>query len=439
MGAVLLQNGQPVAYSSRALTSAETHYAQIEKELLAIVFACQHYDAFIYGREQVHVETDHKPLVLIIQKPLYQAPSRLQRMLLKLQRYNIKLTYKQGKHMYVADTLSRAYLQDTNCSKFVHSLESTDHTLSLSLTEECLQQVKHASRDDPVLEQLRRTILNGWPQNKGAVKDCLHPYFDFRDELVVQDELVFKGDLVIIPAALRKEMMASVHATHIGIEGCIRRARDCMFWPRMATELREYISKCDVCLSHRTLQCREPLMQHDITDRPWSKIGADICEIKGRSLLVVSDYYSNYIEVENLPKLTTREVTKALKIMYARYGVPDTVVTDNGPQFASQEFSSFAKTWGFVHTTSSPYHPQSNGKAENAVKTIKRLFVKCQESGQSEFQALLDWRNTPSEGIGTSPAQRFLGRRCKTTLPIATSKLRPAYPTHKDVEAQGKQ
>ena len=316
----------------------------------------------------MHVETDHKPLVLIIQKPQYQAPSRLQRMLLKLQRYKIKLTYKQGKHMYVADTLSRAYLQDTSCSKFVRSLESTDHTLFLSLTEKHLQPVKHVSRDDPVLEQLRHTILNRWPQNKGAVKDCSHPYFHFGDELVAQDELVFKGDLVIIPAALRKEMMASVHANHIGIEGCIQGARDCMFCPQMATELRKYISKCGVCLSHRTLQCREPLMQHDITDRPWSKIGADICEIKGRTLLVASNYYSTYIEAENFPKLTTRVVTKALKI---RYRVPDTVVTDNGPQFASQEFSSFAKTWGFVHTTSSPYYPQSNGKAENAVKTIK--------------------------------------------------------------------
>jgi len=122
LGAVLLQNGQPVAYSSRALTATETHYAQIEKELLAIVFSCQHYDAFIYRRERVQVETDHKLLVLIMQKPLHKVLSRLHRMLLKLQRYNIKLTFKQGKYMYVADTLSWAYLQDMSCTQFVHSL-----------------------------------------------------------------------------------------------------------------------------------------------------------------------------------------------------------------------------------------------------------------------------------------------------------------------------
>ena len=96
--------------------------------------------------------------------------------------------------------------------------------------------------------------------------------------------------------------------------------------------------------------------------------------------------------------------------MFARYGVPDVLISDNGPQFASVEFESFARKWGFEHVTSSPHYPQSNGKAENAVKTVKRLFSKCKENSRSEFMALLDWRNTPTEGLGSSPAQRFFGR-----------------------------
>ena len=247
---------------------------------------------------------------------------------------------------------------------------------------------------------------------------------------------MFKGDLVVIPAAMRKEMIVAVHATHIGVEGCVRRARDTMFWPQMTTELREYILKCDICLSHRSLQNKEPLIQHDITDRPWAKIGADLCEFKSCTLLVVCDYYSNYIEVENLHKPTSSGVIKALKILFARYGVPDTLISDNGLQFASKEFNSFATTWGFTHTTSSPCYAQSNGKAENAVKTVKRLFKKCHESGQSEFLALLDWRNTPSEGIGSSPSQRFLGRQCKTLLPMTVSRLHPAFLTDKKAQVQ---
>ena len=145
------------------------------------------------------------------------------------------------------------------------------------------------------------------------------------------------------------------------------------------------------------------------------------------------------IEVERLYKITTFGVTKALKAQFARYRVPDTVVSDNGPQFGSKEFVVFAKTWGFNHVTSSPSYPQSNGKAENAVKTIKRLFIKCRESGESEYLALLDWRNTPSEGLGNSPAQHFLGCRCKTLLPTTTSPLQPAFPTEADVQAHTRQ
>lgn len=115
--------------------------------------------------------------------------------------------------------------------------------------------------------------------------------------------------------------------------------------------------------------------------------------------------------------------------MFTQYGVPNILVTDNGPQFASDKFVAFAKTWCFQHTTSSQHYPQSNGKAENSVKTVKRLFIKCQEARQSEYQALLDWPNTSTEGMGTSPAQRFLGRHCRTLLPITDMMLEPAYDT----------
>ena len=106
------------------------------------------------------------------------------------------------------------------------------------------------------------------------------------------------------------------------------------------------------------------------------------CELQGHTMC---DYYSNFIEVENINKVTSQSVIKALKFMFSRYGTPDVLVTDNGPQFASAEFTMFAKMWGFHHITSSPHYPQSNGKAEYAVKTVKHLFMKCRESGQSEY------------------------------------------------------
>ena len=122
------------------------------------------------------------------------------------------------------------YVATTN-TQSVHSLEEIDHIISLSLSTDQLLQVKHASQNDPVLQQLCETIKQGWPQCKSDVAECLHPYFNFQDDLIAQNELVFKGDLLVIPAAMCKEMIATVHASHIGMEGCIRRAQDSVFWP----------------------------------------------------------------------------------------------------------------------------------------------------------------------------------------------------------------
>ena len=257
LGAALMQFGQPVAYASRALTSTETRYAQIENELLAIVFACGRFEAYIYGRREVNVESDHQPLEMIMKKSLNSAPKRLQRMLLQLQKFNLTVQYKKGRLMHLADTLSRAYLSETHCCTVAAECADIDHTSTLALPPERVQQFQQASANDPVLIELRRTIQQGWPASKPDVPDILHPYYDFRDELTTEDHLVFKGSLVVMPAALRKEMMTTCHQTHIGLEGCIRRARECLFWPRMATELKEYISKCETCMITTTKRDHE--------------------------------------------------------------------------------------------------------------------------------------------------------------------------------------
>ena len=153
----------------------------------------------------------------------------------------------------------------------------------------------------------------------------------------------------------------------------------------MTTQVKDYVSKCDICLSHRSAPPREPLQQHDFVARPWSKIGADLCQLQGRTLLVICDHYSNFIEVASLNTVTTRSVVRELLPMFARFGLPDVLVTDNGPQFASAEFAVFMKTKAIDHVTSSPHYAQSNGKAGNAVKTVKRLFLKCKQSGEWHF------------------------------------------------------
>ena len=299
------------------------------------------------------------------------------------------------------DTFSRAFTLETNVSAFVQELEQIDHKSALPVSEARCHQIKQAV---PVFQELCMVIQRGWPSNRKAVPEWLYPYFDIRDELTIEDELVFKGHQLVVPASLRRELMAVTHASHIGVEACIRRARDCLYWPLMSKEMKEYIARCDVCMAHRNEQRRKAIQQHEFVGKPWSKVTADLCDLDKPTLSVISDYFSNYIEVAHVQSVTTRSIIKELKAVFARFSIPNTLVTNNGPQFASAEFAVFARTWEFDHVTSSPKYPHSNGKAENAVKTVKSIFKKYKESGRSEFLALLDWCNTPTEGIGTSPA-----------------------------------
>ncbi|KAK2569509.1 Uncharacterized protein P5673_005327 [Acropora cervicornis] len=184
--------------------------------------------------------------------------------------------------------------------------------------------------------------------------------------------------------------MSLAHSSHIGLGSCLRRLRDCMFWPGMSAQMKDFMGQCDICLTRRDSQVQEPLLQHEVPPRPWAKVAADICFHSGRTLLVVVDYFSNFIEVDSLSSETSKSAIRSPIATFNRFGVPDSLVTDNGPCFASSEFAKFVDQWNFQHITLSPRYPQSNGKAENAVRTVKRLFTKCHAAGVSEFQALLE-------------------------------------------------
>ena len=196
-------------------------------------------------------------------------------------------------------------------------------------------------------------------------------YWDARDELVVDGSLIFKGHRLVIPVCLRAELMAVTHASHIGIEGCLCRARECLYWPHMSQNLKKFISTCDVCQTHQPSQQKKPILQHEVIMCPWAKIGVDLCQLHECMLLILCDYFSNYLEVGHLLSTTSRSVARVLASLFTRHGIPDVVVSDNGPQFASTELASFVKKWNFEHVTSSPRYAQSNGKTENVVKTVK--------------------------------------------------------------------
>ena len=287
LGAALLQNGHPVAYSSRALTATERNYAQIEKELLAIVFACEKFDQYIFGKSDVVVESDHKPLETIFRKPIHNAPKRLQRMRLRLQSYDIRVEYKKGAMMYLADTLSRAYLNvsptnrepcDVRAVKeqiFSAELEQLKHDEDLNVLPRKLKKLREETSRDKECKILIQFITHGWPDSRKEASKFDNPrkrvfdlYWNSRDELTYEDGIIYKGHRIVIPAAERHNTMKSLHESHIGIEGTLRRARDTVYWPGITAVLKDYISKCGICNRYRPEQCQEPLHPHKTKPHP---------------------------------------------------------------------------------------------------------------------------------------------------------------------------
>ena len=166
-------------------------------------------------------------------------------------------------------------------------------------------------------------------------------------------------------------MLGRTHSSHQGADSCIQRAKDVIFWPGMQSDIKEMVSHCDICSNHVCNQQKEPLVTYKIPTRPWKTISQDLFTHRRKDYLITVDHYSSFWEVDLLTNTTSQTVIECTKAHFSRYGIPEIVITDNGPQFRSQEYESFAATLEFTHTTSSPHHSQSNGKAESAVKIAK--------------------------------------------------------------------
>ena len=430
LGATLMQKGQPVAFASRTLSTTEQRYAQIEKECLAIVFGCEKFSQYISRRDKVTVESDHKPLQSIFKKSLLHAPMRLQRMMLRLQRYNLDVVYKPGSQMFVADHLSRAFLSETepddeDVHVFALELETMDPLSTVKISSESLPRLQKTTDEDPVMQTLKNTILVGWPDRKEKVPLNIQEYWNFREELTLHNGILFKNQRVIILRAMRPELTNRAHSSHQGIDACIRRAKDVVFWPSMSKDIQEAVEKCEVCAEFQNNNSKQPMQSHEIPGRPWSRVSSDLFTLNSRDYIVLVDSYSDFIEVGELRSTTSSDIIRFLKQQFSRHGIPNVLVTDNGPQFSSSEFTTFSSTWEFKHVTSSPTHAKSNGKAESAVKVVKKMFKKAHRDSKDPWLALLDQRNTPTQGVGSSPAQRLMSRRTRTLLPIAANLLYP--------------
>jgi hypothetical protein len=274
IGCALLQKERPVAYSSRALTATETRYAQIEKEMLAIVFSLEKFNQYTYGRHTI-VHSDHKPLESIVKKPLTRAPRRPQGMIPRTQKYDYEIVYLKGKEMHIADMLSRSFLP--NEDKCHVEFEQINMAEFLPVCAERLEQIRDETQEDLTLQNLKQTVLHRWPERKEDLLPRVVPFFHIRDEITVQGGLLFRGERVIVPDNLRNMFKKLVHSLHLGVESFLRRARECLYWPGMSAHIKEFVMLCDICCEFESCcQSKETLLSHELASRPWQKVGSGV-------------------------------------------------------------------------------------------------------------------------------------------------------------------
>ncbi|CAH8585986.1 unnamed protein product [Schistosoma intercalatum] len=418
-----------ISHAARSLTSAERNYSQIEKEALSIIFAVKKFQKMIFGR-QFTLLTDHKLLLAIFGSkkgiPVYTA-NRLQRWLTTLLGYDFKIKYQSTTAFGQADALSRLIGSQSN---------APEETLVSNITAEeevhrvlddavnglpvTFETIKKITESDKILSTVKRYLSTKWP-NSRLDGELLH-FFPLRDSLMVVDSCIMFGDRIVIPKLLRHKVLKQFHSGHPGINKMKSLARSYAYWPSMDKDIENKCRNCSSCIqaAKNPLKC-EP--QHWPTPAgPWVKLHADFAgPIQGKMFLIIVDAFTKWPEVYIMPNCTTSETTHKLSTLFSCFVVPETLVTDNGSQFAAESFKNFCRTNGITHLRSPPYHPQSNGQAERFVDTFKRALLKRGgegTTGQVITRFLTSYRSTRNPNVqdGKSPAEAMFGRRIRTVF-----------------------
>ncbi|CAK9296000.1 unnamed protein product [Gordionus sp. m RMFG-2023] len=414
---------RPILFFSRVFHDAETRYSVIEQEALAVIFGLTKCREYLIGK-RFTVYTDHKPLIHLFKKnnkELMLSP-RLQRWLLLVGSFNLEIKYRRGRENHLPDILSRL---GSNTEIFkINNIESSqeDETIIRNLSHilkggpTTWDELRKHSIRDKELRQVRLCLIGTikWKNN-------LNNYKRIQTELSIVDDCVIRINRAVIPKKLRNKLLIILHAGHQGIERMKQWAREYIWWPGMNEEIEYITKKCVPCNTFANMPHKEVGNIWPKTSRPWERIHVDFFDLNKRSYFLVVDSYSKWIEYEEVHGLTTNIVIKKLQNLWAKFGIPEVIVSDGGPAFISEGFKQFCANTQTQHILAPPYHPSSNGQAERMVAIVKGWLKKAKYERGEVWIAQLYYNNSKNSG-GFTPTERFLGRRTKVLLDLIKPK-----------------
>ncbi|XP_062537710.1 uncharacterized protein K02A2.6-like [Armigeres subalbatus] len=409
---------KPISYASRSLTPAESNYSQIEKEGLALIFAVTRLHRMIFGRQFI-LETDHKPLLAIFGSkkgiPRY-TPNRLQRWALTLLLYDFNIKY--------VSTESFGYVDILSCLINTHVRPNEEYVIASIELEDTMEDIVKQSvealpvtfkmiqagtKSDAVLKQVKQFVRTEWPSNQSKISDPqLQQFYQRRGSLAIVSDCLTYGERLVIPSKFRDRVLRVLHKGHPGVERMRSIARNYVYWPGIDEQINHRVRTCVECSRAAKTNSKTNMESWPTPEKPWQRIHADYAgPVDGNYYLIVVDAFSKWPEVISTKPQTTSTTVAMFREIFSRNGMPETLVTDNGTQFTSEDFEAFCSNSGILHLKTPPYHPQSNGLAERFVDTFKR-------------------------GLRKSPAELLLGRKLRTSLDL----LKPPTSFYKQAESK---
>ncbi len=383
------------------------------------------------------VKTDHKPLVSLF-KTTSKPPPRIENWIIRLMAYNFNVIYQPGKENG-ADYLSRSNPLKIKDDRSYHGDDYVNSILQRHLPKSIpTKTLQKETENDSVLQKIINFLQDGVFDTNDIM---LKPLYANRYRFSYVNKLLMYNDRIVIPTSLRNEIMILAHEGHQGMTKTVSRLRRIVWWPKMKKEVEEFVASCHDCQVVGSLPTPTPLEMTKIPDGSWIMVGCDLCGPfpSGESLLVCVDYYSRYPEVEIVHNVKTSVINNRLRKMFCRYGAPESLVTDNGPQFTSAEFKSLMQEFDVKHRRVTPYHPIANGEVERFNRSLKKCIQTAISEGMDWrvvlHNFLLNYRSTPHSTTGVSPSELFFGRRIRDKLPSAPTK-QPESDTKQKVQAR---
>ena len=408
---------------SRFLKGPEQRYAAIEGEALAIVWGLEQTKYFTQGCPSLIVVTDHKPLTKIFgDRTLDEITNtRLFRLKQKTLPWYFRVEHMPGETNCAADAMSRypAISPDEE--------DESENEEGLLISGICrdvtnISTISWANLVSETAKDKELSVLTAHLTGQADDSHMSNEYRKYIDSLYIHEGVILYLDRVVVPKSLRSIALANLHAAHQGVSSMELRASKIMFWPGMTDDIRRTRAACTDCNINAPSQAPLPSSPATPPTTPFEKVFADFFDFAGHHYLIIGDRLSGWPEVYSTPKGSSQAgsngLIACLRAFFATFGVPEELSSDRGPEFCAYDTATFLTKWGVHHRKSSAYHPQSNGRAEVAVKSAKRLLrSNIDASGNLNsdkfLRGMLQLRNTPDPDCDVSPAQIVFGRPLK--------------------------